>query len=60
MKKYAVLDNGSTVANIIIASDLATAEKVTNSYCALIPLGAAVAIGYIYADGTFSAPIEEA
>ena len=57
MKKYAVLDNESTVVNIIVASDLTTAEKVTNSFCALIPLGSVVDIGYTYVDGAFSAPV---
>jgi hypothetical protein len=56
MKKYAVLNNESTVTNIIVASDLSTAETVSSSYCALIPLGTFVDIGYTYAEGIFSAP----
>jgi hypothetical protein len=59
MKKYAVLNNESTVDNIIVASDLTTAEKVTNSYCALIPSEVFVDIGYTYVDGAFSAPVAE-
>jgi hypothetical protein len=58
MKKYAVLNNESTVTNIIVASDLSTAETVSSSYCALIPLGTFVDIGYTYAEGIFSAPVE--
>jgi len=60
MKRYAVLDNDSKVANIIIADSLEVAESVTFSYCASIPLNADVNIGYTYADGTFLAPAEEA
>jgi len=59
MKRYAVLDNDSKVANIIIADSLEVAERVTCNYCALIPLNTEVNIGYTYADGTFSAPVEE-
>jgi len=60
MKKYAVLNDQLTVVNIIVAADLTTAETVTSSYCALIPLGTFVDIGYVYADSVFSAPVEEA
>ena len=59
MKKYAVLDDNSQVINIIIASSLDVAESVTSSYCALVPLGTFVDLGYIYADGAFSAPVVE-
>lgn len=59
MKKYAVLDNNSQVVNIIVAASLDIAETVTCSYCALIPLGTFVDIGYTYADGAFTAPVVE-
>lgn len=59
MKKYAVLDNNSNVINIIVAASLEIAESVTSSYCALIPLGITVDIGYAYADGVFTAPVVE-
>jgi hypothetical protein len=59
MKKYAVLDNNSKVVNIIVASSLEVAESVTSSYCALVPIGSFVDMGYSYADGAFSAPEEE-
>lgn len=59
MKKYAVLDNNSTVVNIIIAASLDIAEEATASYCALIPIGAFVDMGYTYSDGTFTAPVVE-
>ena len=59
MKKYAVLNDQSTVINIIIAANLATAESITSSYCALIPLGTFVDMGYTYADGVFSNPLAE-
>jgi len=60
MKTYAVLDDNSKVVNIIVAASLDIAEQVTSSFCALIPLGTSVDMGYSYADGAFSAPIEEA
>lgn len=59
MKKYAVLDNDAKVVNIIVSSSLELAESVTSSYCALIPLGTFVDVGYVYSDGVFTAPIEE-
>ena len=59
MKKYAVLDDNSKVSNIIVAGSLGIAESVTSSYCALIPLGTFVDIGYSYTDGVFSAPVVE-
>lgn len=59
MKKYAVLDNNSQVVNIIVAASLDIAEAVTSSYCALVPLGTFVDIGYTYADGAFTAPVVE-
>lgn len=59
MKTYAVLDNNSKVVNTIVAGSLDVAESVTSSYCALIPLGTFVDIGYSYADGVFSAPVAE-
>jgi len=60
MKTYAVLDDNSKVVNVIVAASLDIAETVTSSFCALIPLGTSVDIGYSYADGTFTAPVEEA
>jgi hypothetical protein len=59
MKTYAVLDNDSKVTNLIIANSLEIAETVTSSYCALVPLGTFVDMGYSYSDGVFSAPAEE-
>jgi hypothetical protein len=59
MKTYAVLNNNSQVVNIIVASSLDDAERLTSSYCALVPLGAYVEMGYSYADGAFSAPVVE-
>ena len=59
MKKYAVLDNNLQVVNIIVAASLDIAEQVTSSYCALVPLGTFVDIGYTYADGVFTAPVAE-
>ena len=59
MKTYAVLDNNSLVNNIIVADSLEVAEKVTSSYCVLIPLGTFVDMGYTYADGAFTAPVVE-
>ena len=59
MKKYAVLNNGSTVSNIIVASSLDVAEQITSSFCVLVPLGTFVDIGYTYADGVFIAPVVE-
>ena len=59
MKKYAVLDDSSKVVNIIVAASLDIAEQVTSSYCALVPLGTFVDIGYTYADGVFTAPVAE-
>ena len=59
MKKYAVLGDNSEVTNIIVAGSLEVAESVTSCYCVLIPLGTFVDMGYIYADGVFSAPAEE-
>jgi hypothetical protein len=59
MKKYAVLNDNSEVSNIIIANSLEVAESVTSSYCALVPLGTFVDIGYSYADGVFSSPVVE-
>ena len=59
MKKYGVLDDNSRVVNIIVAASLDIAEKVTSSYCALIPLGTFADIGYTYADSTFTAPAVE-
>jgi hypothetical protein len=59
MKKYAVLDNNSLVNNIIVADSLEVAERVTSSYCVLIPLGTFVNIGYAYTDGTFTDPVVE-
>lgn len=59
MKQYAVLDNNSNVINIIVASSLEIAESVTSSYCALIPLGQFVDIGYLYSNGEFTLPTEE-
>ena len=59
MKKYAVLDNDSKVVNLIVASSLDIAEMVSSSYCVLVPLGTFVDLGYSYADGVFSAPVEE-
>lgn len=57
MKKYAVLNDKSEVTNIINAGSLEIAESVTSSYCVLVPLGAFVDIGYVYADGSFSIPV---
>jgi len=57
MKKYAVLNDKSEVINIITAASLEIAESVTSSYCVLISLGTFVDIGYVYADGSFSAPV---
>ena len=59
MKKYAVLDSNSQVVNIIVAASLDIAESVSSSFCALIPLGEFVDIGYTYAAGEFTAPVEE-
>ena len=59
MKIYAVLDNDKKVTNIIVAPSLEVAESVTSSYCALIPLGTFVEVGYTYADGAFTAPVVE-
>ena len=59
MKKYAVLDDNSKVINIIIAESLDVAESVTSSYCALVPLGTNIDMGYTYSEGAFSAPVEE-
>jgi hypothetical protein len=59
MKKYAVLDDNSKVINIIIADSLDVAELVTSSYCALVPLGTSIDMGYTYSEGTFTAPVEE-
>jgi hypothetical protein len=59
MKTYAVLNSNSQVVNIIVAASLDIAESVTSSYCALIPLGTFVDIGYLYTDSTFIAPIVE-
>lgn len=59
MKKYAVLDNNSQVVNIIVAGSLDIAESITSSYCALVPVGAFVEIGYKYADGAFTPPVAE-
>ena len=59
MKTYAVFDSNSNVDNIIVAPSLEVAESVTSSFCVLIPLGTFVTIGYSYADGVFSAPVEE-
>jgi hypothetical protein len=59
MKKYAVLDDNSKVINIIVADSLDVAELVTSSYCVLIPLGTNIDMGYVYSEGTFSAPTEE-
>ena len=59
MKKYAVLDNNSLVTNIIVSASLEIAEQATSSYCALIPLGTFVDMGYSYIDGAFSAPVVE-
>lgn len=59
MKTYAVLDSDGKVTNIIVASSLEIAESVTSCYCALVPLGAYVDMGYSYADGVFTAPVVE-
>ncbi len=59
MKKYAVLDDSSKVVNIIVAASLDVAESATSSFCALVPQGVYVDMGYSYADGAFSAPVEE-
>jgi hypothetical protein len=59
MKQYAVLNSSNIVENIIVASTLEMAEKVTNSYCIQIPIGTIVHIGYVYSDGNFSVLEEE-
>jgi hypothetical protein len=59
MKTYAVLDGNNNVSNIIVASSLDVAESVTNSFCALVPLGTFVDMGYSYSDGVFSPPAQE-
>jgi hypothetical protein len=59
MKKYAVLNDNSIVENIILAPSLEIAEATTYSHCILIPLNTFVDIGFLYADGEFSAPVEE-
>ena len=59
MKRYAVLDKDLRVDNIIVAASLDIAESVSSSYCVLIPLETFVDIGYIYADGAFTAPVVE-
>lgn len=59
MKNYAVLNSNSQVENIIVAPSLEVAESATSSFCALIPLGTFVNIGYLYSDGVFSAPVVE-
>lgn len=59
MKKYAVLNDKNEVENIIVAASLEIAESVTASYCASIPPQTFVNIGYVYSDGSFSAPAEE-
>jgi len=59
MKTYAVLDSNNNVDNIIVAPSLDVAESATSSFCVLIPLGTFVDLGYSYADGVFSAPVEE-
>lgn len=59
MKTYAVLDDSSKVVNTIVANSLDVAESVTGSYCVQIPLGTYVGIGFLYSDGTFTAPVAE-
>jgi len=59
MKTYAVLDINSKVVNTIVANSLDVAESVTSSYCVQIPLGTYVGIGFLYSDGTFTAPVVE-
>lgn len=59
MKKYAVLNENSQVINIIVAASLNIAEAATSSYCVLVPLETFVDMGYIYADGAFTAPVVE-
>jgi|LakMenE01Jun11ns_1017448.scaffolds.fasta_scaffold9873295_4 hypothetical protein len=59
MKKYAVLNSESLVQNIILAPSLEIAESVTFSDCVKVPIGTFVDIGFLYADGAFSAPVVE-
>ena len=59
MKKYAVLNSESLVQNIILAPSLEIAESVTFSECVKVPTGTFVDIGFLYADGAFSAPVVE-
>lgn len=59
MKKYAVLNSESVVKDIILAPSLEIAESVTFSECIKIPMGVFVNIGYLYSDGSFSAPVVE-
>ena len=58
MKRYAVLNQDSVVANIILAGTIAIAEETTGSDCVHIPVGTVVDIGYLYSNNTFSAPAE--
>ena len=56
MKTYAVLDQSSTVANLILAANLEIAELVSESVCVLVTPGTDAKIGDIYSEGTFSTP----
>lgn len=59
MKKYAVLNENNKVINLIVASSLEIAEKITSSLCVLITAGTTVEIGYVYEDGSFVVGPEE-
>lgn len=55
MGRYAVLDSGNIVSNVIIAQSLNIAESITQSSCVLETDSTGTAtIGYIYNNGTFS------
>lgn len=55
MGRYAVLDSGNIVSNVIVAQSLNIAESITQSSCVLETDSTGTAtIGYIYNNGTFS------
>ena len=55
MGRYAVLDSGNIVSNVIVSQSLSIAESITQASCVLETdsTGPAI-IGYIYNNGTFS------
>ena len=58
MKNYAVIDQDGLVVNLIVADSKEVAENVTGLTCIENDelLGA---IGLVYSDGTFAAPVPE-